>query len=96
MKANRSFKLLRNDKAGYTEAVGGLVALLLVIIIGVLVFWEVNDSITFTNDNANESRNETLDMASTVFALLPLIALVIVAGIILAVVMNFGGGKAGT
>ena len=87
-------KLLRN-KQGYTKVVGGLVALLLVIIIGVLVFWEVNDSITFASDDANESRNATTDMASTVFALLPLIALVIVAGIILAVVMNFGSGRKG-
>ena len=73
--------------------VGGLVALLLVIIVGVLVFWEVNDSITLGNEEANESRNATTDMASTVFALLPLIALVLVASIILAVVMTFGGGK---
>lgn len=32
-------------------------------------------------------------MASTVFSLLPIIALVVVAAIILGVVMGFGGGK---
>ncbi|MBS3749745.1 MAG: hypothetical protein KGY67_08630, partial [Candidatus Thermoplasmatota archaeon] len=60
-----------------------------------LVFWEVNDSIDLSSDDANTSRNETTDMASTVFSLLPLVALVIVASIILAVVMGFGGGKGG-
>ena len=69
--------------------------MLLTIIIGVLVFWEVNDSITLDSTDANESRNETTDMASTVFSLLPLVALVVVASIILAVVMGFGGGKGG-
>jgi len=87
-------KLFRNKQA-YTKVVGGLVALLLTIIVGVLVFWEVNDSITLSSSDANTSRNETTDMASTVFALLPLVALVVVASIILAVVMGFGGGKGG-
>lgn len=93
MKANQSFKNLKQDSSGYTKIVGGLVALLLTIIIGVLVFWEVNDSITLSSADANASRDETTDMASTVFSLLPLVALVVVAGIILAVVMGFGGGK---
>jgi hypothetical protein len=34
MKANQSVKGLREDQSGYTKMVGGLVALLLVIIIG--------------------------------------------------------------
>jgi len=95
MKANQAFKSLKQDSSGYTKIVGGLVALLLTIIIGVLVFWEVNDSITLDSADANESRNEMTDMASTVFSLLPLVALVVVASIILAVVMGFGGGKGG-
>jgi hypothetical protein len=95
MKANQNAKNLKEDTSGYTKIVGGLVALLLTIIIGVLVFWEVNDSITLSSDDANDSRNETTDTASTVFGLLPLVALVVVASIILAVVMGFGGGKGG-
>jgi len=95
MKANQSAKNFKQDTSGYTKIVGGLVALLLTIIIGVLVFWEVNDSIDLSSDDANTSRNETTDMASTVFSLLPLVALVVVASIILAVVMGFGGGKGG-
>lgn len=52
----------------------------------------MSDAITLDSSEANDSKNETTDMASTVFALLPLVALVIVASIILGVVMGFGGG----
>jgi len=83
------------NKAGYVKVVGGLVALLIMIIIGVLVFWEVNDAITLSSADANTSRNTTTDMATTVFGLLPLIALVVVAAIILGVILAFGTGKAG-
>ena len=95
MKANQNVRDIKEDTAAYTKVVGGLVALLLTIIIGVLVFWEVSDSITLDSDTANTSKNETTSMASTVFALLPIIALVIVAAIILAVVLGFGGGRTG-
>lgn len=92
MKANQSVKLKENDN-GYARVVGGLVALLLTIIIGVLVFWQVNGAITLTSDTANTSRNQTTTMASTIFSLLPIIALVVVAGVILAIVLGFGGKK---
>jgi len=83
------------DNRAYTKIVGSLVALLLTIIVGVLVFWEVADSIEMDSAEANESKNETTDMASTVFSLLPIVALVVVAAIILGVVLGFGGGRAG-
>ena len=93
MKANQKFiKSLTKDTSGYTKVVGGLVALLLTIIVGVLVFWEMNDAIELGSAAANTSRNATTAMASTVFNLLPLVALVIVAAIILGVVVGFGGG----
>jgi len=92
MKANQKFI---HDDRGYTKVVGSLVALLLTIIIGVLVFWEVNDAITLESSEANESRNKTTDMASTVFGLLPIVALVVVAAIILGVILGFGGGRRG-
>ena len=60
-----------------------------------MIFWQVADSIELTGD-AGEAKNTTTDMAATVFTLLPIVALVIVASIILAVVMGFGGsGKGG-
>lgn len=94
MKANQKLKNLKENKKGYVKVVGGLVALLIMIIIGVLVFWEVNDAIDLGSAQANTSRNATTAMASTVFGLLPLVALVVVAAIILGIVLAFGGGKA--
>ena len=40
MKANQNIREIKEDKAAYTKVVGGLVALLLTIIVGVLVFKE--------------------------------------------------------
>lgn len=94
MRSNVKARSMNNDD-GYIRVVGGLVALLLVIIIGVMIFWEVADSITLTNSQANESKNATTAMATTVFGLLPLIALVVVAAIILGVILAFGSGKVG-
>lgn len=93
MKANQKIKNLKQDNAGYTKVVGGLVALLLTIIVGVMVFWETSDSIELDSSDANDSKDETTSMASTVFGLLPIVALVIVASIILGVVLGFGGDK---
>jgi len=93
MKANQKIRSFKDDKGAYVKIVGGLVALLLTIIIGVLVFWEVSDSITLDSADGNTSKEETESMATTVFSLLPIVALVVVAAIILGVVMSFGAGK---
>jgi flagellar biogenesis protein FliO len=82
--------LLKNKQA-YTKVVGGLIALLVTIGVGALVFWEITDNFDGSSDDANESINETEDMASTVFNLLPIIALVVVATIIIGIVVGMGG-----
>lgn len=81
---------LNNNKA-WVAMVGSIVALLLTIIIGVMIYWQISSSIPLTNDEANASRNSTNAMANTVFGLLPIVALVAVAGVILGVVLGFGG-----
>jgi heme/copper-type cytochrome/quinol oxidase subunit 4 len=81
------------DNKAFSQVVGSVVALLLTIIVGVLVFWEVSEAITLDSEDANESKNKTTDMASTVFGLLPTVALVVVAAFILGVVLGFGGGR---
>ena len=95
IKSNKKFRDLKNNKAGYTKMIGGLVALLLMIIVGILVYWETSSAITLNTATANESRDNVNSMATTVFNLLPIVALVIVASIILAVIMGFGGGSKG-
>jgi len=85
-------KLLKN-KHGYARAVGGLVALLITIIVGILVYWQISGSITLTTDTANTSRDNVNSTATTVFQLLPIIAIVVVGGILIGLVIAFGGGK---
>ena len=84
-------KLLKNQEA-YTKVVGGLIALLVTIGVGALVFWEITDNFEGSSAEANESMESTEDMASTVFDLLPIIALVVVAAIIIGIVVKMGGG----
>jgi len=169
MKANRKFKSFTQDTGGYQKIIAALVALLLTILIGIMVYWEVSESIDMTADTVetftgysasanatawtvdleehptgtsatnvtcynSTSKNESYpaftlssrtisvagdaadefsqvnvtytstgaeaadgvdSMSSTVFDLLPLIALVVIAGIILAIVLGFGGDGKG-
>ena len=83
-------KLCRNND-GYVKVVGALIALLVTIGVGALVFWEITDNFEGSSTEANESIAETESMASTVFGLLPIIALVVVAAIIIGVVVTMGG-----
>jgi len=88
---------LIHNKQGFAKVMGGMVALLVAIIIGVLVFYSVNDGITFTDSTVGSRAawNNTNSTASTVWTLLPIVAIVLIASIILGVVTNFGGGKGG-
>lgn len=170
MKANQKYKNIATDQTAATQIVASVVVLLIALVIGVMVYFEVDDSIdqfdevteTFTgytlatsNDSATtitldnspdgtsnlnitcynstgtsesyptyslsnkrvsfaaEAADEfsqinatyttkmsgdagdTTDMAGTVFTLAPIIVLVLVASVILAVVLGFGGSKGG-
>ena len=48
-------------------------------------------NITYTSNAARAQSNDVTPMAQTVFQLLPLIALVVVASILLVIVLSFGG-----
>jgi len=88
-------KLFKNEN-GYAKVVGGLVALLITIIVGILVYWQISGSITLTTDAANTSRDNVNTTASTVFGLLPIIAIVVVGSILIGIVLSFAGrGKGG-
>lgn len=99
MKANQKYVSLREDKTAIARVVGGLVALLVAIIIGVLVFYAVNDALAFSDDTARAAAAATWtnvnSTANTVWTLLPIIGIVVIAGIILAVVIGFGGKRGG-
>ena len=49
-------------------------------------------NVTYTSKTARAQGTDVTPMAQSIFTLLPIIALVIVAAIILAVVLGFGGG----
>jgi len=78
------------NKAGYAAMVGGLVALLITIIVGILVYWQISGSITLTTDSANTSRDNVNTTAGTVFNLLPIIAIVVIGSIMIGLVVGFG------
>lgn len=90
-------KFLKNNRA-FAQQMGAMVALLVAIIVGVLVFYSVNGGINFSGGGTVASRatwNTTNSTASTVWTLLPIVAIVMIASIILAVVTGFGGKSGG-
>lgn len=103
MKANRSLREFKDDRKAFAAQMGGMIALLVAIIVGVLVFYQLNSSLEFTNNRPSNTVdiaqratwNNTNATASTVFTLLPIVAIVMIAGIILAVVTRFGTGAGG-
>lgn len=92
MKANQFVKIKKDD-AGYATMVGGLVALLITIIVGILVYWQISGGITLSTAAANTSRDNVNTMATTVFNLLPIIAIVVIGSIMIGLVVNFGRGS---
>lgn len=86
-------KFLQNED-GYAKMIGAIVALLVIIAVGMMIFWEVSDSIDSDDINgaAEEAWNDTNDTATTVFSLAPIIGIVLIASVILGVVSRFGGG----
>ena len=87
-------KKLSMSNHAYVQAVGALVALLVTIGVGAIVFFEI--TATFDGEAAaDDAVNDTEDMGATVFELLPIIALVVVAAIIIGVVITMGTGRRG-
>ena len=85
---------------GSAAALGAVVAGLVAIIIGVLVWFKLDAALvtatggmTTLPTGARAAWNTTNSTANTVWTLMPIIAIVIIAGVILAVVMGFGRSK---
>lgn len=86
--------LRKMGEKAYAAAVGGLIALLMVIIVGVLVFFSFSNSITGPTYAARYAINNTTAMAGTVFSMLNILPLVVIAGIIIGVIIyGFASGK---
>ena len=94
--------LLKNNHAeGAATMVGVVIAGLVSIIVGVLIWYKINNAVftaaqpsakgTTAWSNIVGAFNSTNASANTIWTLFPLVAIVVVAGIILAVVMGYGG-----
>ncbi len=94
MKSNRKAKFAENEKAD-ARMVGILVAVLVIITIGMLVFYEISNSIKITSTAGKTAHSNVNNTAVTVFTLAPIVAIVLVASIILGVVTSFGAKPGG-
>lgn len=92
-------KSLRMDNRaeGPASMVGVVVAGLVSIIVGVLIWYKINGAVTSGTGTTPAIRalyNGSNASASTVWTLFPIVAVVVVASIVLAVVMGFGRQQA--
>ena len=95
MKGNLKAKLMETD-SGDARMVGVVVAVLVTITIGLLVYTEISESISITSATGITAHTNVNNTAQTIFTLAPIVAIVLVASIILGVVMTFGGtGRGG-
>lgn len=87
--------MFKENKKADARMVGVLVAVLVTIVIGLLVFTEVSNSIDIAATDGQTAHANVNATAQTVFTLAPIVAIVLVASIILGVVMSFGGKPGG-
>lgn len=87
-------KLWTNTK-GDAAVLGGVVALLVAIVVGVLVWFKIDAAMVSAAYStlpagAKAAWNSTNTTANTVLTLMPVVAIVMIAGVILYVVSAFG------
>ena len=81
-----------NDNA-YAGMVGAVIAVLVSIIVGILVYYKIAGSINGLPAAGVTAAANVNTTANTVFTLAPIVGIVMIAGIILAIVTNFGRGS---
>ena len=91
--------LLKNNKAETPASmVGVVIAGLVSIVIGVLIWYKMNTAIYTANGSVKGAQgvvwNTSNASANTIWTLFPIVAIVVIAGVILAVVMGFGRSTA--
>lgn len=81
------------DDHGYAGMVGGVIAILVSIVVGILVYYKIAGSINGLPAAGVTAAANVNTTANTVFTLAPIVGIVMIAGIILAIVTNFGRGQ---
>ena len=90
-------KLLRNT-SGSAQMIGVVIAGLVAIIVGVMIWYKINHSLyyswlgvgTGTHDAINSTWTNVNTTANSIWTLFPIVAIVVIAGVILGIVMGFG------
>jgi hypothetical protein len=82
-----------NDDHAYAGMVGAVIAVLVSIIVGILIYYKIAGSINGLPGAGVTAAANVNATANTVFTLAPIVGIVMIAGIILAIVTNFGRGS---
>ena len=99
MKANKKFISLKSNDRGYAAVIGGIIAILLTILVCVMIYWKMAPAISDAAGTgalmvkAHSAMNNTNTTSNSIFTLAPIVCIVLIAGVILGIVMRFGGGK---
>jgi hypothetical protein len=88
----KTMKIRKMNEHGYAAMVGAVVAVLVSIIVGILVYYKIAGSINGLPAAGVTAAANVNTTANTVFTLAPIVGIVMIAGIILAIVTNFGRG----
>ena len=86
--------LWKKAEDGYAALIGGVVAVLITILIGILVYYKIAAGMGITGTQAVAAAANVNTTANTVFTLAPIIGIVMIASIILLIVTRFGQGSA--
>jgi|WetSurMetagenome_2_1015567.scaffolds.fasta_scaffold843271_2 hypothetical protein len=86
--------LFKKADDAYAAMIGGVVAVLVTILVGILVYYKIAGSMAVGTPTsaAGLAAANVNTTASTIFTLAPIVGIVMIAGIILAIVTRFGSG----
>lgn len=90
-----NLKKLKNNNKAIAGAIGGIIAILVLVIVGMIVYYKVAGSVNGLPASGVLAAASVNSTADTIFSLAPIIAIVMVAGMILLVVMGFGRTSGG-
>ena len=92
-------KLFRDETANVPALVVGVVAFLIATVVGLMMWYKIDaalaSSTTFTAlpAGARAAWNSTNTTANSTWTLAPIVGLVLIAGVIIATIIMFAGGK---
>jgi len=91
-------KKLLGNTSGSAQMIGVVIAGLVAIIVGVMIWYKINNSLYYSwlgvGTGAHAAINSTWagvnTTANSIWTMFPIVAIVVIAGVILSIVMGFG------